>query len=175
MPSRGQRRAGQQRFRYDIPLAANVINRPAEIDRVHAFRRWCWWIVMSIIRWLDRLRHSLPHWIETVGGLAFRGDDFRSLTECTDTTTSGGGASFIYLARWGSQSRINHNGCSWAKGGVNPRSHRGKWQKVWTYIVTGLNVREVATQLKISKTALYVILKEGKGTEPPRNDPLKEW
>src|SRR3954452_8213548 len=39
---------------------------------------------------LDRLGRSLPHLIETIGGLAARHIVFKSLTESIDTTTSGG-------------------------------------------------------------------------------------
>src|SRR3954462_4603852 len=39
---------------------------------------------------LDRLCRSLPHLIETIGGLEARNVGFKSLTESIDTTTSGG-------------------------------------------------------------------------------------
>jgi DNA invertase Pin-like site-specific DNA recombinase len=45
----------------------------------------------TLVVWrLDRLARSLRHLLETIEGLEGQGKKFRSLTECIDTSTSGG-------------------------------------------------------------------------------------
>jgi DNA invertase Pin-like site-specific DNA recombinase len=53
----------------------------------------------ALVVWkLDRLGRSLRHLVETVTGLADRGDGFRSLQEAIDTTTPGGKLDFHVFA-----------------------------------------------------------------------------
>lgn len=53
---------------------------------------------MLVVWRLDRLGRSLVDLIQTVNGLSKRGCDFRSLTECIDTSSSGGRLVFHMMA-----------------------------------------------------------------------------
>ena len=102
--------------------------------------------VLAVWR-LDRLGRSLPHLIETIGALEARGVGFRSLTESIDTTTS--------LTAAAARGR---------KGGRKPVVTAEKLQRAQEHIANGLNVREAATRLKVSKTALYAALQAAQAT-----------
>jgi len=114
---------------------------------------------------LDRLGRSLPHLIEVVAGLNARGIGFRSLTEAIDTTTPGGRLIFHVFGALGQFERdlirdrtkagLSAAAARGRKGGRKPVVTDDKLQKATRLLAQGLNVREVATRLKIGKTALY--------------------
>lgn len=124
---------------------------------------------------LDRLGRSLPHLIEVVAGLDARGIGFRSLTEAIDTTTPGGRLIFHVFGALGQFERdlirertkagLSAAAARGRKGGRKPVVTGDKLQKARTLLAQGLTVREVATRLKIGKTALYDALR-GTGQEP---------
>ncbi len=120
---------------------------------------------------LDRLGRSLPHLIETVGKLEARGVGFRSLTENIDTTTPGGRLIFHVFGALGQFERdlirertkagLTAAAARGRKGGRRPVVTADKLQRAREHIANGLNVREAATRLKVSKTALYTALQGG--------------
>ncbi len=122
---------------------------------------------------LDRLGRSLPHLIETVTGLAKRGVGFRSLTEAIDTTTLGGRLIFHIFGALGQFERdliqertragLTAAAARGRKGGRKPVITDDKLNRARTMVGKGLTVREIATRLKVGKTALY----EAFRTEPP--------
>lgn len=117
---------------------------------------------------LDRLGRSLPHLIETIAALEARGVGFRSLTESIDTTTSGGRLIFHVFGALGQFERdlirdrtkagLTAAAARGRKGGRKPVVTADKLQRAREHIANGLNVREAATRLKVSKTALYAAL-----------------
>ena len=128
--------------------------------------------VLAVWR-LDRLGRSLPHLIETIGALEARGVGFRSLTESIDTTTPGGRLIFHVFGALGQFERDlirerTKAGLSAAaargrkggrKGGRKPVVTADKLQRAREHMANGLNVREAAARLKVSKTVLYAALK----------------
>jgi DNA invertase Pin-like site-specific DNA recombinase len=123
-----------------------------------------------LIVWkLDRLGRSLPHLIETVTSLATRGVGFRSITEAIDTTTPGGRLVFHLFGALGQferdliQERTRAGLAAAAargrKGGRKPVVTGEKLERARAIIAKGLTVREVATRLKVGKTALYAALR----------------
>jgi DNA invertase Pin-like site-specific DNA recombinase len=54
--------------------------------------------------------------------------------------------------------------CGW-KGGRKPVITDDKLQRSREHIANGLNVREAATRLKVSKTALYAALQSTSGAD----------
>lgn len=129
--------------------------------------------VLSVWR-LDRLGRSLPHLIETIGALEARGVGFRSLTESIDTTTSGGRLIFHVFGALGQFERdlicdrtkagLTAAAARGRKGGRKPVLTAEKFQRAQEHIANGLNVREAATRLKVSKTALYAALQAAQAT-----------
>ncbi len=123
--------------------------------------------VLTVWR-LDRLGRSLPHLIEAVGSLEAKGIGFRSLTENIDTTTPGGRLIFHVFGALGQferdliQERTKAGLAAAAargrKGGRKPVITDDKLRRAKEHIANGLNVREVATRLKVGKTALYAAL-----------------
>lgn len=117
---------------------------------------------------LDRLGRSMAHLIETVRALEARGVGLRSLTEAIDTTTPGGRLIFHLFGALGQFERDlirerTRAGLAAAadrgrKGGRRPVMTPGKLKRARTLIAQGLNVREVATRLKVGKTVLYEAL-----------------
>lgn len=129
----------------------------------------------TLVVWrLDRLGRSLPHLIETVGALEARGVGFRSLTEAIDTTTSGGRLIFHVFGALGQFERdlirdrtkagLDAAAARGRKGGHKPVVTAEKLQRAQEHIANGLNVREAATRLKVSKTALYAALQTAQPT-----------
>ncbi|EAM8425558.1 recombinase family protein [Salmonella enterica] len=122
---------------------------------------------------LDRLGRSMVHLIETITELESKGVGFRSLTESIDTTTPGGLLIFHVFGALGQFERDlirerTRAGLAAAasrgrKGGRKPVVTADKLQRAREYIATGLNVREAASRLRVSKTALYAALQNGSG------------
>jgi DNA invertase Pin-like site-specific DNA recombinase len=124
---------------------------------------------------LDRLGRSLPHLIEAVGALEGRGVGFRSLTEAIDTTTPGGRLIFHVFGALGQFERdlirertkagLAAAAARGRKGGRKPVITADKLQRAQDHITNGLNVREAATRLKVSKTALYAALQSASAAD----------
>ncbi len=118
---------------------------------------------------LNRLGRSLPRLIETVTTLSKRGVEFRSLTEAIDTTTSGGRLIFHIFGALGQferdliQERTRAGLVAAAargrKGGRKPVITDDKLKRARGMVGKGLTVREIATRLKVGKTALYEALR----------------
>src|SRR3954452_2413474 len=124
----------------------------------------------SLVVWkLDRLGRSLKHLIETVTALSNRGVGFRSLTEAIDTTTPGGRLIFHIFGALGQFERDliqerTRAGLTAAtvrgrKSGRKPVITGEKLNRARGMVGTGLTVREIATRLKVGKTALYEALR----------------
>ncbi len=118
---------------------------------------------------LDRLGRSLPHLIETVTELAKRGVGFRSLTEAIDTTTPSGRLIFHIFGALGQFERdligertragLAAAAAQGRKGGRKPIITDDKLKRARGMVGKGLTVREIATRLKVGKTALYAALR----------------
>ena len=118
---------------------------------------------------LDRLGRSLPHLIETVTALSKRGVGFRSLTEAIDTSTPGGRFIFHIFGALGQFERDLIG--EWTRAGLAAAAARGrksgrkpvitddKLTRARGMVGKGLTVREIATRLKVGKTALYEALR----------------
>ena len=127
--------------------------------------------VLTVWR-LDRLGRSMRHLIEIISELEARGIGFRSLTEAIDTTTPGGRLVFHVFGALGQFERdlirertkagLSAAAARGRKGGRKPVITAEKLQRARDYIANGLNVREAAARLKVSKTALYAALKEAR-------------
>lgn len=123
----------------------------------------------ALVVWrLDRLGRSLPHLIEVISGLESRGVGFRSLTENIDTTTPGGRLIFHVFGALGQFERdlisartkagLTAAAARGRKSGRKPVVNAEKLHRAREHIANGLNVREAAARLKVSKTALYAAL-----------------
>ena len=118
---------------------------------------------------LDRLGRSLPHLIETVAALEGRGVGFRSLTEASDTTTPGGRLIFHIFGALGQFERdligertragLTAAAARGRKGGRKPVITDERLKRAREMAGKGLTVREIATRLKVGKTALYEALR----------------
>jgi DNA invertase Pin-like site-specific DNA recombinase len=118
---------------------------------------------------LDRLGRSLPHLIETVADLERRGVGFRSLTEAIDTTTPGGRLIFHIFGALGQFERdligertragLTAAAARGRKGGRKPIVTDDKLKRARGMVGKGLTIREIATRLKVGKTALYEALR----------------
>ena len=129
----------------------------------------------TLVVWkLDRLGRSMVHLVNTVQGLAARGVGLKVLTgqgAAIDTTTAPGKLVFGILAalaeferdliRERTKAGLTAAAARGRKGGRKPVVTADKLQRAREHIANGLNVREAATRLKVSKTALYAALQSG--------------
>ncbi len=129
----------------------------------------------TLLVWkLDRLGRSMVHLVNTVQGLAARGVGLKVLTgqgAAIDTTTAPGKLVFgIFAAlaeferdliRERTKAGLTAAAARGRKGGRKPVVTADKLQRAREHIANGLNVREAATRLKVSKTALYAALQDG--------------
>ena len=117
---------------------------------------------------LDRQARSLPHLIETINQLEKRGVGLQSLTEAIDTTRPGGRLIFHVfgalaqferdLIRERTRAGLSVAASRGQRGGRKPVVTADKLLRAEALIAKGLTVREVASRLKIGKTALYAAL-----------------
>jgi DNA invertase Pin-like site-specific DNA recombinase len=124
---------------------------------------------------LDRLGRSLPHLIETIATLEAQGVGFRSLTEHIDTTTPGGRLIFHVFGALGQFERdlirertragLTAAAARGRKGGRKPVMTPEKLQRAREYLANGLNVREAAARIKVSKTSLYAALQAARAVD----------
>lgn len=127
-----------------------------------------WHCLDKPVAGLNVLLDAPPNLIDVVAGLEARGIGFRSLTEVIDTTTPGGRLIFHVFGALGQFERdlisertkagLSAAAARGRRGGRKPVVTEDKLQKARTLLAQGLNVREVATRLKIGKTALYEAL-----------------
>lgn len=164
------RKAGCARVFEDIASGAKA-DRPGLDDALSYLRDGD---VLAVWR-LDRLGRSMQHLIETVSALESRGVGFRSLTENIDTTTPGGRLIFHIFGALGQFERdlilertkagLTAAAARGRKGGRKPVVTADKLQRAKEHLANGLNVREAAARLKVSKTALYAALQDGSRQE----------
>lgn len=158
------REAGCERIFEDIASGAKT-DRPGLTEALAFLREGD---VLVVWR-LDRLGRSLKHLIETVGALDERGIGFQSLTENIDTTTSGGRLVFHLFGALGQFERdlirertragLKAAAARGRKGGRKPVVTPEKLEKARALVAEGLNVREAASRIKVSKSALYEAIK----------------
>jgi DNA invertase Pin-like site-specific DNA recombinase len=157
------RKAGCERVFEDTASGAKA-DRPGLADALAYLRAGD---VLAVWR-LDRLGRSMQHLIETIAALEARGVGFRSLTESIDTTTPGGRLIFHVFGALGQFERdlirertkagLTAAAARGRKGGRKPVVTADKLQRAREHIANGLNAREAATRLNVSKTALYAAL-----------------
>ncbi|MEA0672210.1 recombinase family protein [Xanthomonas campestris] len=157
------RKAGCERVFEDTASGAKA-DRPGLADALAYLRAGD---VLAVWR-LDRLGRSMQHLIATIAALEARGAGFRSLTESIDTTTPGGRLIFHVFGALGQFERelirertkagLTAAAARGRKGGRKPVVTADKLQRAREHIANGLNAREAATRLKVSKTALYAAL-----------------
>ena len=104
-----------------------------------------------------------------------RGVGFRSLTEAIDTTTSGGRLIFHVFGALGqferdliserSKAGLAAAAARGRKGGRKRVVTNDRLQRARELIASGLNVREAAGRIKVSKSALYAAL-QSSGSAP---------
>lgn len=158
------RAAGCERIFEDIASGAKT-DRPGLTEALAYLREGD---VLVVWR-LDRLGRSLKHLIETVATLDERGIGFQSLTENIDTTTSGGRLVFHLFGALGQFERdlirertkagLKAAAARGRKGGRKPVVTPEKLEKARALVAEGLNVREAASRIKVSKSALYEAMK----------------
>lgn len=128
----------------------------------------------TLVVWkLDRLGRSMTHLLQVVAELEGRGVGFRSLTETINTTTPTGRLVFHLFGALGQFERdlirertgagLRAAAARGRKGGRPIALTSEKVARARQLIASGLNVREAATRVKVSKSALYVALKDSSG------------
>lgn len=129
----------------------------------------------TLVVWkLDRLGRSIAHLIETVRVLEGKGVGFRSLTEGVDTTTPGGTLVFHLfgalaqferdLIRERTRAGLKAAEARGRKGGRKPAVTNEKLARAQLHLAAGRTVREAASRIRVSKTALYKALGEANAT-----------
>lgn len=112
----------------------------------------------------------MTHLLQVVAELEGRGVGFRSLTETINTTTPTGRLVFHLFGALGQFERdlirertgagLRAAAARGRKGGRPIALTSEKVARARQLIASGLNVREAATRVKVSKSALYVALKD---------------
>lgn len=125
----------------------------------------------TLVVWkLDQLGRSMTHLLQTVSDLEGRGVGFRSLIEGIDTTTPTGRLIFHLFGALGQFERdlirertgagLKAAASRGRKGGRPIALTPGKIARARQLLASGLNVRKAATRVKVSKSALYMALKD---------------
>lgn len=159
-------KAGVSRTFEDRGVSGAKAERPGLNDALAFLREGDTLVVWK----LDRLGRSMTHLLQTVADLEGRGVGFRSLTENIDTTTPTGRLVFHIFGALGQFERdlirertsagLTAAAARGRKGGRPVAATPEKVARARALIATGLNVREAAARVKVSKSALYAALAE---------------
>lgn len=159
--------AGVTRVFEDRGVSGAKSERPGLTDALAFLREGDTLVVWK----LDRLGRSMTHLLATVAELEGRGVGFRSLTENIDTTTPTGRLVFHIFGALGQFERdlirertsagLKAAAARGRKGGRPVSATPEKVARARALIEGGLNVREAAARVKVSKSALYAALANG--------------
>ncbi|MCF7702433.1 recombinase family protein [Loktanella sp. M215] len=157
--------AGASRIFEDRGISGAKTERPGLTAALSFLREGDTMVVWK----LDRLGRSMTHLLQTVAELEGRGVGFKSLTENIDTTTPTGRLVFHIFGALGQfardliRERTNAGLAAAAargrKGGRPIAVTTDKILRARQLMASGLNVREAAARIRISKSALYAALK----------------
>ena len=158
------REAGVARVFEDRGVSGAKSERPGLTDALAYLREGDTLVVWK----LDRLGRSMTHLLATVSDLEAKGIGFRSLTENIDTTTPTGRLVFHIFGALGQFERdlirertsagLKAAAARGRKGGRPVVATPKKVARARQLIEGGLNVREAAARVKVSKSALYAAL-----------------